>query len=163
MRTIGKWNARSFLGAVAGGLLVLLVGAWYLGQWALARYERNPASVEYRTLLGRVATTANSISRQLAGTRLDLQIAHRASPLPPPPDENEAVETNAAGATAEGAAQLPRLTAILWSTNRPIAILNNVEVTAGDEVAGYHVMEIRQQSVQVKDTGGTIMTLLLYE
>ena len=48
------------------------------------------------------------------------------------------------------------LSGILWDPNAPLAILNGQMVRVGDEIGGYHVLEITQDHVAVSDGTHTI-------
>ncbi|MBN3037930.1 MAG: hypothetical protein JW869_00770 [Candidatus Omnitrophica bacterium] len=55
------------------------------------------------------------------------------------------------------------LSGILWSTNNPFAIVNNQIVGLGDEVAQFHVEEIAEQSILLRDKDGNKKTVYMYK
>ena len=161
MRMNVKWTASNLLLCVGIILAVILAGLGLLGRWSIRQFEGDPAAAEHKTLNHRFAKSDESITARLARSRAEVKIRPRAAaPAPPPETPVPAV----AGAPEPAPAVRPlKLTAILWSTNQPVAIMNGAEAAVGGEIQGYRVIEIREHSVHLKNAAGETLVLELYD
>ena len=143
--------------------LVVLAAAALAGCEADRRMRRarHAFSVDrYRSVMGRIDVTVESIGEKMAfeGLASDFEelLAAGSNAV------REAEQKVAAVVTARTEEEL-RVTGVIWSDRDPVAFINGAMVGVGDLVGTREVVEINEESVQLRDVNGVVKRVFLYE
>lgn len=143
--------------------LVVLAAAALAGCVADRRMRRarHAFSVDrYRSVMGRIDVTVESIGEKMAfeGLASDFEelLAAGSNAV------REAEQKVAAVVTARTEEEL-RVTGVIWSDRDPVAFINGAMVGVGDLVGTREVVEINEESVQLRDVNGVVKRVFLYE
>ena len=136
-------------------LLIIAVlaetGGWAATNGESAQTKAKPA-IDH--LVAHVATTANATIAETKIAPFVYDAKGRRDPFAPLVIEGRRVGMKAAASTTTTASGKPVLYGILWDpSGHSIAMVDDTEVKVGDAVGPYHVVDIREDAVVLKNGG----------
>ena len=140
--------------------VLLLVGT--IAGWGLARSKfRAMSSTDfqerYEDLVRQVSVLQSAVTRKVQANEIALEFNVRTIA------QAEELEPGVVAEPMTGAAPGLNLTGISWNEGQPLAFINGEILGVEDEISGYKVVKIMEESITMRDGEGGTRVLSLYD